>query len=360
MAPSNYRYEPEHALPPGETLQEVLDDRGMTQSDLATRTGLSTKHINQIIKGIAPVTAETTILLERVTGVPAVAWANLESAYQVDRSLAKETQRLTRDLDWLKSLPVAELAKRGWIKKMDSEVETLREVCSFFGVADKAAWEALWQKPTAFRRSKVFTSDPSAVAAWLRIGEIEAARIPCQPFDKAGLAARLDYLRGLTRETEPSIWRPALTSTCQEVGIAIVFEPEIPGARVVGAARWVALDKAVVQLSLRHKWSDIFWFTLFHELGHLLVHSKKEVFINDPGPHSGAEAEADAFAAQHLIPRRYEARLSSLTTDTDAEQFAEDLGIGPDIVVGRLQFEKRWAYNRGNGLKRRFVFTNTS
>lgn len=358
MTSTSYRYEPEHVLPPGATLQEVLDERGMSQVDLARRTGLSAKHVNQIAKGNAAVTAETAILLERATGVSAAVWANLESAYQVDRSRAKDTERLSADLDWLASLPVQELRKRGWVKEMASPVDTLREICRFFGVADKTSWEELWQRPTAYRRSKVFTSDPGAVAAWLRIGEIEAAEIDCNPFDKQALIARLNDLRGLTREPDPSGWFPRLREIGQEVGVAIVLESEIPGARVVGAARWVTQEKALVQLSLRHKWSDIFWFTLFHELGHLILHSKKDVFINDPGPHSGAEAEADAFAGQLLIPREFETRLGGLLTETDVKQFAAELGVGADIVVGRLQFEKRWPYNKGNSLKQRFVFTS--
>jgi HTH-type transcriptional regulator/antitoxin HigA len=143
----------------------------------------------------------------------------------------------------------------------------------------------------------------------------------------------------------------------QAVGVAIVLEPEIKGARIAGAARWLTPDKAMVQLSLRHRWSDIFWFTVFHELGHIVLHSKKDVFINDPGPHSGAELEADAFAAQLLIPRDNEARLGTLQSDDDVRTFADEIGIGPDIIVGRLQHEGRWAFSRGNSLKHRFIFT---
>jgi HTH-type transcriptional regulator / antitoxin HigA len=358
MSPTTYRYEPEHVLPPGATLQEVLEEKAMSQTDLARRTGLSVKHVNQVVKGNAAVTAETAILLERATGVAAGVWANLESAYQVDQSRAKDTERLSADLDWLASLPVQELRKRGWIEEVTTPVDTLREVCRFFGVADKASWEELWQRPTAYRRSKVFSSDPGAVAAWLRIGEIEAAELRCKPFEKQALVSRLSDLRSLTRESDPSAWFPKLREIGQEAGVAIVLEPEIPGARVVGAARWVTPEKALVQLSLRHRWSDIFWFTLFHELGHLILHSKKDVFINDPGPHSGAEAEADAFAAQLLVPRKFETRLGGLNTEADVRKFATELGVGADIVVGRLQFEKRWPYNKGNGLKHRFAFKN--
>ncbi|MHA7293540.1 ImmA/IrrE family metallo-endopeptidase [Arthrobacter sp. HLT1-21] len=359
MTRTSYRYTPERVLPPGATLLEVLEERGMTQSDLATRTGLSTKHVNQIVKGVASITPETTILLERATGVAASAWTNLESAYQLDRSRSREGERLTLDLDWLKTLPLGELVKRRRIQSASYSIDTVREVCNFFGVADKSSWEAVWERPTAYRRSKAFSSDPSAVAAWLRIGEIEAAKINCLPFDKAKLLDSLENLRNLTCLPDPKEWVPRLESACKDIGIAVVFEPEISGARIVGATRWVQPDKVLIQLSLRHRWSDIFWFTFFHEIGHLLLHSKKDVFINDQGPHSGAESEADAFASQLLIPRRFEDRLSTLQSDEDVKEFASELGIGPDIVVGRLQFEKRWPYNRGVALKRRFVFAKS-
>lgn len=359
MTQTAYRYTPERVLPPGLTLLEVLEERAMTQSDLATRTGLSAKHINQIAKGTASISPETTILFERATGVPAAVWASMETAYQLDRSRSKEAERLTLDLDWLQTLPLTELVKRKRIQTANYTVDTLREVCNFFGVADKASWEALWERPTAYRRSKAFASDPAAVAAWLRIGEIEAAKIDCRPFNKANLLASLDVLRSLTCQSDPTKWVPRLQSVCADVGIAVVFEPEISGARIVGATRWIQPDKVLIQLSLRHRWSDTFWFTFFHEIGHLLLHSKKDVFINDQGPHSGAESEADAFASQLLIPRRFEDRLSALHTDDDVKEFSKELGVGPDIVVGRLQFEKRWPYTRGSALKRRFAFAKT-
>ncbi len=350
-----FAYTPERVLAPGETLQEVLDERSMTQTELALRTGLSTKHVNQIMRGLAAITAETAVLLERATGVSAGVWATMESAYQVDRSLRSETERLASDLDWLRTVPTAELAKRGHIRATEDPVQLLREVCNFFGVASPAIWTTVWAKPTAFRRSKAFTSDPGATAAWLRIGEIRANAIETEPFDGSLLQECLPALRALTRIENPQKWEPQLRDTLAACGVAVTFEPEISGARVVGAARWLTPTKAMIQLSLRHRWSDIFWFTVFHEIGHLLLHSKKDVFIDD-GSRSPAESEADAFAARTLIPRKYEDRLAGLSTDAEVIEFAAEVGVGPDIVVGRMQHERRWAFNRGNQLKRRFLF----
>jgi len=349
-------YTPQEILPPGVTLHELLYEKEMTQSDLATRTGLSTKHINQIVKGTASISAGTALLLERATGLSAATWTALESMYQVEKSRESESRQLALDLGWLKQVPTRELVRRGRIADRDDPVELLREVCNFFGVANRASWEAVWERPTAFRKSRAFVSDPAKTAAWLRIGEIEAAAIECEPFSRAGLLASLEDLRSLTKDPDPAKWVEPLRSRCQAVGIALVMEPEIAGARVNGAARWVTPTKALIQLSLRHRWSDIFWFSFFHEIGHLLLHSKKDVFINDPNSGSGAEQEADAFASDLLIPRKYEPRLASLKSDADVIRFADEIGIGADIVVGRLQFERRWAYNRGHGLKHRFVF----
>lgn len=355
----SYRYEPGVVFPPGETLSERLEEMGMTQVELAARTGLSSKHINQMIQGAAAVTPETALLLEHATRTPARVWNNLEIAYREHRSRAAETERLLADVGWLEDLPVRQLVSRGWIRKCSSPVEQLREICTFFGVADRAAWVTLWQKPTAYRTSKAFASDPGAVAAWLRIGEVGAERVECQPYDRSGLVALLPRLRVMTQERDPNVWFPRLVGECASVGVAVVAEPEIKGARINGAARWLTSTKALVQLSLRHKWSDTMWFTFFHEVGHVLEHSKKETFINDAGHHSGVEQEADAFSSQLLIGRQHEPELATLNTLEDVRDFAQRIGVGPGIVVGRLQHDGRWPYNRGNELKQRLEFAGS-
>ncbi len=325
----------------------------MTQVDLARRTGLSAKHVNQIIQGASAVTPGTALRLEHVTGTPARVWNNLQVAYDAYLSRAAEAKRLEKEVGWLKELPVGELVTRGWIKERSAPVEQLREIYAFFGVADRSAWMTVWHKPTAYRTSKAFTSDPGAVAAWLRIGEISAEKIECQPYDRSGLLALLPELRAMTRERDPKTWFPRMKRKCASVGVAVVAEPEIKGGQINGAARWLTSTKAIVQLSLRYKWSDVMWFTFFHEIGHILKHSKKETFINDVGRHSGVEQEADAFASQLLIGRQHEPELAMLRTLHDVGEFARRIGVGPGIVVGRLQHDGRWPYDRGNGLKQR-------
>lgn len=354
--PALYGYKPDEFLAPGETLAEVLQDHHMTQAELSIRTGLSAKHVNQIINGAAPISADTALLLEKATGVRARVWNTLEATFREHLSRQEERDLLAKDIGWLDELPINYLVKKGLIRRSPDKTDLVRQVCEFFGVADKATWEAVWQKPTAYRRSKAFSSDPGAIASWLRIGERDASEIESKEFSRDQLVELLDEARSFTCDPEPSSWWPTLVDRFAGAGIVVVAIPEVPGARVNGAARWIASNKALVQLSLRHRWNDIFWFTFFHELGHLLIHGKKGTFINDPGPHSGAEQEADAFASRILIPPQFESHLADLQTNADVREFAKEIGISPGIVVGRLQHDKRWSFNRGNDLKQKFVF----
>jgi HTH-type transcriptional regulator/antitoxin HigA len=346
--PDRYAYTPDEVLPPGETLRETLDALDMSQAQLAARTGLSTKHVNQIIQGHAVLTHETAIALERATAVPARFWNTLEANYRDHLSREEERKSLAAHLDWLKRMPISALRKLGKITAQPGDkARTLQQALHFFGVAHVDAWEEVWANPTAnYLKSAAFKVDAGAMAAWLRLGELEAAKIPCAPFDRAKLKALLPKLRALT------VLRPAEFSTrmremCASAGVAVVFVAEITGCRASGATRWLSPVKAVVQLSLRGKRNDKLWFAFFHEIGHVLYHGKRSVFIDVMDKGGGGtgsrdeEDEANRFAADLLIPGSHKAELMKLNVWNTAQirDFANRLGIAPGIVAGRLQHE---------------------
>jgi addiction module HigA family antidote len=348
-------YEPDHAVAPGDTLRSVLSELGMTQADLALRTGLSTKHVNQVIHGAAPISPETALLLEKATAVPARFWNAREAAYRGRVARAHDREALGEDTAWLKQLPMKELIRRGFVTEGADKPTQLEEICRFFRVANREAWDRVWRTPLAsFRRSPAFASDAGAVASWLRLGEIEADDLVCEPFDARKFRAALQEIRKLSRLDDARKAGEELVRLSAAAGVAVVFVPEIPGTRASGAARWLTPTKALIQLSLRHKTDDHLWFSFFHEAGHILLHSKKETFISDgTAPDVVEEDEANVFARTTLIPREYDATLAGLQTETEVRQFAEALGIAPGIVVGRLQKEELWPWSRGNRLKRK-------
>lgn len=360
MPTQELRYQPDHAVPPGDSLRSTLMAIGMTQSDLAARTGLSLKHVNQVIHGAAPITQETALLLEKATSVPARFWNTRESAYRERLARTHDREALAHDAAWLKQLPMKELEKRGFVTADADTATKLEQVCQFFRVANRAAWERVWLVPLAsFRRSPSFASDEAAVATWLRLGEIEADEIDCQPFDAKRFRDVLQRVRQLTHE-DPAHAGRELQRLCAEAGVAVVFVPEVKGTRASGAARWLTPTKAVIQLSLRYKSDDHLWFSFFHEAGHILLHSKKEMFLTGKDFENNAEDEANAFAASTLIPRQYDDTLRTLRTNTDVIRFADNLGIAPGIVVGRLQKEEMWSWGQGNSLKQKLELVDES
>jgi HTH-type transcriptional regulator / antitoxin HigA len=357
---ASLRYEPDYAVAPGRTLRSALEQLGLTQADVAARTGLSVKHVNQVVQGVAPITPETALLLERVTNVPAKYWNLLEAGYREKLARRANRKRLAEDTGWLKELPIMELVRRKILDADDDKPTQVEKACRFFGVADPHRWRKVWLAPiVSFRQSPALTADAGAVATWLRLGEFEAAEISTAPFDAKRFREALRTIRALTIR-EPSVALRRLKEECARAGVAVVFLPDIGRTRTSGAARWLTPSKAMILLSDRYKADDSFWFSFFHEAAHILLHSKKELFVseadNGDNVSQREEDEANAFAANQLIPRHFTRRLRDLRTDADVVRFAREIGIAPGIVVGRLHNDEIWGWNRGNRLRQKIDF----
>lgn len=348
-------FQPDYISPPGETLADLLEQAGMTQTELAQRLGVSLKHINQVVKGAASISAELALGLEKVFGVSAAFWLNRESLYRADLARQDETRDLASALEWAKRFPVRELRERGFIASGSRGTDLVRDLLRFFGIASPE----LWSDPVvAFRKSLRVESDAKALATWLRAGELEAGTIDAKPFDSDRFHNALLEVRALTR-LDPSEWQPELVRTCAAAGVAVVVLEAFRGARAHGATRWLSPTKALIQMSLRYRWEDIFWFSFFHEAAHVLLHRKKQIFLEGLEPARDdesrvLEAEADRFAARILIPPEYESELRRLTL-TDVPDFAERLGIDAGIVIGRLQHDGLIPNHRGNELRHRLA-----
>lgn len=359
---TKFLYRPDRVSAPGVTLLELLEERGMTQAELAERTGRPLKTINEIVKGKAAITPETAIQLERVFGVSAEFWSQREANYRGYLARLKESEHLIIHKDWLKQFPVKEMKKRGWLQGSgDTVPEYMISILNFFGVATPEQWEQGWtKKRLAFRKAKNLKSNIGAISAWLRQGELEGEKISCKQFNKEHLLCSLDKIRELTMEEHPQVFIPRLRDICADCGIAIVFVKPFPKVPIYGASCWLNPEKALVQLSLRGKTADSLWFTIFHEIGHILKHSKKEIFIeiDDKSLNkSSEELEADDYAAETLIPT---SRLNEWLKRNDKLNaalifdFAKELKIAAGILVGRLQHMKHIKYSEFNKLKLRY------
>lgn len=356
-------FRPDFLSPPGQTLEEILDERALSQTELARRLGVSLKHVNQIINGAATISAETALGLENVLGIAASFWLNRDANFQAEVARRNKQEDLISSLDWAEQFPVDELKKRGYLAHKAKGAELVAELLRFLGIASARQWK---DPAPAYRKSLKSTSDSYALAAWLRVGEIEAQEQHCAPYDAEHFQEALQQVRRLTR-LRATEWEPAVKEVCAAAGVVLVVVDTFAQARVNGAARWLSPHRAIIQLSLRYRWEDIFWFTFFHEAGHILHHRKKNLFV-EPKKRPGAntaeqhdwlklEQEADRFATRTLIPPARENELQHLAV-TDVPRFAQELDIAPAIVIGRMQHDGLIPYSQGNHLRRRLAFVD--
>lgn len=355
MADQTMTFEPNYATPPGATLRDVLEALGMSQAELAERAGRPERTISQIITGKRAITAETALEFERVLGTPASFWVRREANYREALVRLEERRRLLQEEAPLaREFPYAEMAKLGWVEPTRSAVEKAENLLSFFGVA---SLKLLDRQPAAiFRVGTCREPSDCALIAWLRAGQLAAYEIQTGAFDARALRALLPELRGMTAQ-RPRAVVPRLQELLAARGVAFAVIPHLPKTAAQGATHWLGPNKVVLQLSVRYKWADVFWFSLFHELGHLLLHGKREVFVNRTDrEHTGAEAEADRFAADTLIPpAEYERLVAARPIRGMAvRSFAREIGVHPGIVVGRLQHDRAIKRSEMNALREQY------
>ncbi|MGQ3013301.1 MAG: ImmA/IrrE family metallo-endopeptidase [Flavobacteriales bacterium] len=343
--------------PPGDTIQEHIDFIGMSQAELAERMGRPKEKINDIIKGREPITTATAFQLENVLGILADFWLNRESTYRKELYELQLQEDREEERDWLNAFPVNEMRKLGWLPDTREKHVLTDRLLKFFSVASKDEWERIYigeEVSVAFRISLAHTQSPHAVSAWLRRGEIQAKELETAEFDKKKFKEALAEIKELAFAMPPDFPRQ-LQQICAGCGVAVVFTQNLPKAPISGATRWV-YNKPLIQLSGRFKTNDHFWFTFFHEAAHILLHGKKDIFLeNVKGTETdqAKEEEADAFAAKILLA---ESELKEIIdalplTEEEIYDYAEKFRTPAGIIVGRLQRLKHIPFHAGNGCK---------
>ena len=334
------------AIPPGEYLEEVLEEMDITQAELARRMGRPPQAINEILKGEKAITPETALQLEQVVGVPAYFWSNLESEYRLVMAKEADEKKAEDELEAASAYPYNEIAKLNLVEKTRKPLEKVKGLRKFFGVSSLFHITSVKEYAPAFRQNEKESTSHEALAAWLRAGHIIASKKEVNSFDKVKLQQSLSQIRELTFEVEPNTLVDKLTTLLASCGVALVVIPHFSKTYTTGATFWIGKSKAVIMMSLRGSWSDIFWFSLLHEIGHILLHDKRITFLENGSrdqQYLRQESEADTFAQRTLIPG--EEYLSFLEKNTFTQEsinaFSKKIGIFPGIVTGRLQYNKK-------------------
>lgn len=353
------QFNPNYAVHPGEILSDILENKGISQVELCKRMGRPEKTISEIVSGKSSITPETAFQLEQALNVPAEFWNKLESTYQEIITKLKNKEKLIEEAKCLKNYPYKELINRGWMRKCESDIDQTEELLKYFGVTSFSNLQSVM--PVAFRTHKAKKIQPENIAAWLRKGELDAEKIQTSEFSDIKLKDCLIELKSFTKMS-PNEFFPQLVALLRDCGIVLVITQYMQNTQICGASRWITPKKALIQLSLKGKYSDSMWFTLFHEFAHLLFHSKKEYYVDlDPKEiinNSKIEEEANNWASEQIIAPKY-MKLFQTFGNLDKEsilKYAELMSIHPGILVGRLQKMEILPYHQYTELKEKYEY----
>jgi plasmid maintenance system antidote protein VapI len=353
--PENNAFRPNWASPPGATISDILQERSLSNREFARLIGISSKASDQLLSGSTKITLDLAKRLEIVVGSTARFWLARELEYR------ECLRRIEMEKTWLKALPWKEMEELDWINPSDNIFAKIRNCLDFFGVADLQEWYKSYEKligSFTFRTSPTFASKFGSTAVWLRQGELIANSIECEDWNQDKFKNVLVGIRGLTRKKNPEIFIKELRERCASCGVAVVVLKSPKGCTHSGATRFISPRKAVLQLSFRYLSDDHFWFTFFHEAGHIFLHQKDRVFLDGAtSAKNKEEEEADEFASRTLIPQDFREEFLQLNSNTlRVMKFAKKINVSPGIVVGQLQHLGKIPINHLNKLKKRFVW----
>jgi addiction module HigA family antidote len=361
MAKQN-QYFPQSRPHPGETLAEKLEEMEMGPKEFALRTGKPEKTIIAVLKGESSITPDMAVQFENVTKIPANFWMNNQRGYDEYMAREKRKEAIDAAVSWATHFPLADMIKKGWLPPVSTIQEKTMEMLSFFGFSNHTAWEDYYfkqQLKVAFRISLAQTKEPYAISAWLRKGELQAAELKANNYSEKKFKEALPQIKTIMATHPDGIFKK-LQSICLEAGVKVVHTPCINKAPINGSTRWLK-DTPFIQLTGRYNRNDIFWFTFFHEAGHILLHGKKEIFLENfdySDKDIQKEREADKFAIKWTLSEEEEKDIvaAGSWSKEDIRDFARQFNTHPAIIIGRLQHKKHIPYSWGGEYIEPIVF----
>ncbi|MEI9412381.1 ImmA/IrrE family metallo-endopeptidase [Mesorhizobium salmacidum] len=349
--------------PPGDTIFRLMTSREIDAAELADAMGISSKDFDAVITGRRRLTESDAAVLADNLGSTARFWLARDKAYVLDMARLDERNSQTSEETWLASMPVASMRKYGWTQRgARAKDKLMGEILAFFGCGTLQEWGQRYSSgvgAVAFRTSLSLASDGMATLVWLRAGELTVIDRDIPKFDRAAFKRILPGLKKLSAYKRPSVFLPRLVEACRTVGVAVATARTPDGCRASGASWFNADGNPVILLSFRHMSEDHFWFTFFHEAGHVVLHGKSHIdgegTVAMGTDTERQESEANEFAQDVLFPMELREDLRhSGVRPRSIIAIARQADVTPGIIVGQLQRAKYLDHSKMNFLKRRY------
>lgn len=338
---------PAEVFPPGELLRDELRARDWTQEDFAAILGRSPRDVNDIINAKRTITPRTAKELAEALGTSAQLWLNIQAAYDLHTTeLQEDPGSVARRARLFTKAPLKKMVERGWIEGSDSVDVLESRLLDFLDIGSLDQTPRVWRH--AARKSSSYDHITPFQWAWLCRARHLAAAVHANNFTDARLETCLAELRLCLHERDECRRVPSILA---RAGVRLVIVQALPGGKLDGATFWLDYRSPVIAMSFRYDRIDWFWFTLLHELGHVLkrdglngdeipLDTSVAQSIDDPDAPE-FERAANQFAANFLVDQAdlggFIARVSPLFYTKKIAAFARRQGVHPGIVAGQLQ-----------------------
>ncbi len=350
--------QPDYAVSPGDFLRDWLEENSTTQLQLANDIGVSRKHISAILAG-STLSADIAAKLALATGYSARWWMKIESQHRADIARIALEKELAGAATNVSAKVTKFLRAQGYIHStLRTPGLMMAEVLAFFSVATVDALNERFARPAAaFRQQLLHEIDWQSVAVWLRVGDLKFKEVSADlvSYDAKKFELAVHELPKLS-SGDPELYQQQISDRLAKAGAAVLYVPEVEGCRAHGVTRWID-GHPVIQLSGRGKSDTEFWFSLMHEVHHVLNDPHEDLLMQGPATAANdpREVAANRFAADAIVPPLYFLRLSTLHSFDSIQALADELGIAPGLIVGRLHHEELKDPSWGNSLKKRLL-----
>jgi len=346
------------AFHPGYYVADIIEDMDISQTEFAKRLNTTPKNISKLINGQIKLSDEIAKKLSMMLGTSADIWLNFQKEFDMKVLEIKRQKEIDAQAEIVKMIDYSYFVKIAGLPKADKSYDKVINLCSFFKVSDLH----ILREPdflVNYRMGITEVQDKNTInaKAWLQTAINFANTNTLGTFNISKLKKSLPQIREMTLQ-KPEEFMPKIKEIFSKCGIMFVLLPHLKNSGINGAVKWFSSEKVMIAINDRRCYADTFWFSLFHEIKHVMQQKHKITFIssNDEKLENELEQEADQFARDYLIPPEEYAKIrhNNYVKDTEICRFAKNIEVHPGIVAGRLQHDGVISQKRCAQLKVRY------
>lgn len=358
---NNEEYKNLSAFHPGYYIAEIIEDMEVTQDEFATRIRTTPKTISKLVSGQINLSNDLAHKLSIMLGTSIEVWLNLQKTYEQKKIEIENERLIDAQSQIVKLIDYNYFVKNGLLPPASKSEEKIMNLCGYLKVSDLSAFKEhdFLVNPRA-GIAQVQTKNLINAQIWIQTAMNIAKENQVKLFNAEKLKNHIQEIRLMTIQS-PNVFIPRLNEIFCECGISFILLPHLKNSGINGAVKWMGDEKVILAMNDRRNFSDTFWFSLFHEIKHVLQQKLKTTFISASKiemmqTDEKFEQEADMFAQDTLIPREaYQQFTHNCNySDTDIVSFSKSIKIHPGIVAGRLQYDKYIPQNRCFSLKEKY------